>query len=311
MELLKKELDENGVGVLPGVLSEAQCDTYITQLQEWLSKFGGGFPESRSAIINDYNIAHHPAVWHTRLQVAPVFEALWGTEKIVSSIDGIAIGQPPEQGKESFAAENPLHFNLHLDQGGSKHGLHAYQGAVYLEEALEDDWCFLVMNKSHHYHHDFYSERTKKPPRTEFLRLTKKEIDWYLSRGCSIKRIAVPRGGIVLWDSRTVHAGARPLMDRRNPERWRFVVFACMAPAVWASETERARKKNGFRKMMCSKHWPAQGFSLFRGKHVDPKLNAVDELPEVALTTKARLLAGDISYVSDGRPEGPEKPKIV
>lgn len=41
---------------------------------------------------------------------------------------------------------------------------------------------------------------------------------------------------------------------------------------------------------------------------LSPELNAVNELPAIALTEKARRLAGDLEYPEDGKPQGPPKP---
>lgn len=246
------------------MLTEEQCDDHITQLHKWISQFGSGkFPDKQSSIIHKYNIAHHPVAWHTRLQVAPIFEALWGTEKLASSMDGMAIGPPPELGTERFRSSNKLDLGLHLDQSSRNVGLHSYQGAVYLEEAQDDDWCFVVLDRSHLHHEEFFKQRTHPLPRSEFIMLKEEDLNWYASKGCTIRYISVPKGGIVLWDSRTVHTGARPLMYRKNPGRWRYVVFACMVPAFWASEEEKSLKKHGFHNLRCSRHTPAQNFSLF------------------------------------------------
>ena len=297
------------MAVVPNVLTPQECDDHVSQLRVWLKKFpDNGMPDSYGSIIHKYKVAHHPVAWSVRLRVAPVFESLWDTKKVVTSFDGMAIGQPPEIGHEKFAEFSPS--NLHLDQGGTKEGLHAYQGAVYLEAADEDDWCFVVMNGSHKQHADFFTNRTKKPPRTEFLKLTQQEIKWYEGLGCPVRRVPVPKGGMVLWDSRTVHAGAPPSMHRKNPERWRFVLFICMAPAIWASPKDMAKKKGAYHKMNCSRHWPAQGFSTFANKPTPPQLDAVSRLPVEAQTKKARYLAGDLEYdFDDGEPNGPPTPR--
>lgn len=52
-------------------------------------------------------------------------------------------GRPPEEGEESFYNEDTGGW-LHLDQTSRRQGLHAYQGAVYLETANHDDWTFEV-----------------------------------------------------------------------------------------------------------------------------------------------------------------------
>ena len=311
MAAVLRTLEEDGVAVLPGVLTETECNDHITHIHTWLAQFGEkGFPETRGSIIHNYKAAHHPVAWSTRLRTTKVFEALWETDKLISSIDGMAIGHPPELGNASVLAGRT--HNLHLDQGDKKKGLHAYQGAVYLETADEDDWCFVVMNGSHSRHQDFFENREPQPAgKGEFLLLSKDDIAWYESMGCPVRRVPVPKGGMVLWDSRTVHAGAPPHKHRQHPDRWRYVVFVCMVPAAWASPEDMAKKKEAYETMSCSRHWPAHGFEVFNEVKTPPEYHAVRELPDVARTEKARLLAGDLQYdFIDGKPNGPPKPEF-
>ena len=148
-----------------------------------------------------------------RLQVKPVFAALWGTEKLLSSTDGIAVGRPPENGGTDFGDPVPRN-GLHLDQGPKKQGLHAYQDAVYLEEALVDDWCFAVMTKSNHFHQEFFTHFGS--GHNEHRKLSDREFEWLKMQGCDPIRIPVTKGGIDLRDSRTVHAGAAPQLGAKK-----------------------------------------------------------------------------------------------
>ncbi len=302
---LRQQLDENGVAVLANVIPQNTCDDAITTIHAWLAQFGSGFPDNVGSIIHKYGVAHHQAAWEVRLGIKPVFSGLWGTEKLLCSCDGIAIGRPPESGPTSF--DNPPYNsaanNLHLDQGPKRVGLHCYQGAVYLEEALADDWCFLVIEKSHQLHEDYFSSHTTNA-KTEFLKLNEEQQRWYLERGCEIKRVPAPKGGIILWDSRTVHAGAPPLAGRENPHRWRYVVFACMAPAIWANPGDLHQKRLAYRNRRISRHWPANGVSLFPNYASTPL--DVGELPEIARSDEARRLAGDLEYdFEDSDSNGP------
>ena len=296
---MKAELEDNGVAVVPGLIPEDDCDNYITEYHQWLAKFGTGFPDNVTSIIHKYGVAHMEATWNIRIKVKPVFEGIWGTEKLLSSMDGVAIGQPPEISDTPFEVEGVN--TLHHDQGGKKIGLHAYQGAVYLEEATEDDHCFMVIEKSHKYHTEFFNE-FKSSRRSEFRKVNAKETAWFLEKGCTVKKVAVPKGGMVLWDSRTVHAGSPPKEGRENPGRWRYIAFVCMAPAYWADEEDMKLKKEVYQKLKCTRHWPAGGASAFRtGKSAFD----IEEHGPVARSDAARYLAGDLEYdFSDGAPNG-------
>lgn len=126
------ELEERGFTVIPGVLTEPKCDRHIANYRKWLSQFkDGNWPPSKASLISRYNIGNFETTWEIRLKTKSVFAQVWGTEKLLTSVDAIAIGRPPEDGEEEF--ESPGQHWLHTDQSARRKGLHAYQGGVYLE----------------------------------------------------------------------------------------------------------------------------------------------------------------------------------
>ena len=68
---MKRDLEERGVAVVPGVIEPHECDQYIEELRSWLTTFDGDgrFPDNMHSIIHGYGIAHHSAVWKARLKV--------------------------------------------------------------------------------------------------------------------------------------------------------------------------------------------------------------------------------------------------
>ena len=289
------------------VMPPGECDQAISKINEWLDLFPSDkSPDNIGSVIHKYNISHHESTWKARLAAKKVFSGIWETDKLLTSLDGMAISEPPERGRTFF--EKPGKHTLHLDQGDKRQGLHAYQGAVYLEQASEKDYCLQVMENSHKYHQEFFT--THKPnPHSEFRRLKEREVNWYKQRGCVVRRIPVPQGGMVLWDSRTVHAGAPPMSDRESP-LWRYVIFVCMGPASWASPADINEKHKSYKDFQITRHWPCNGVSLFGMK--DTFQNCViTEMPDIAKTDEMKRLAGVMEYdFHDGQPNGPEwKPK--
>lgn len=199
-----------------------------------------------------------------------------------------------------------------------REGLHSYQAAVCLEEQTVDDYCFRVLSKSHLYHSEFFQtfpNAAKKTKRFEFYKMFKKQKEFFYNKGCKIESVPVPKGGIVLWDSRTAHDNAPPIATRANPHRWRFVVFVSMTPAIWANEKDMAFRKDAYQRMLLTTHWSSQGLKTFpeykgNKRKRNPVNVSIDVLPEVARTQEARLLAGDKRYdFEDGKPNGPAAPK--
>jgi hypothetical protein len=50
-------------------------------------------------VIQSYRIGHCESAWKCRLHCKPLFDLLWGTEKLLTSVDGVAIATPPKKGK--------------------------------------------------------------------------------------------------------------------------------------------------------------------------------------------------------------------
>ncbi|XP_033763053.1 LOW QUALITY PROTEIN: uncharacterized protein LOC117344435 [Pecten maximus] len=314
-DAILKQIQEKGYAVVPNVLTHEECDRYIGQYKSWLQKFEdlGVECSSRNSVIQSYRTGHFAASWEVRLKAKPVFAKVWKTEKLLSSADAIAISKPPEEGSDEYA--DPDKEWLHLDQGVRREGLHAFQGGVYLEETTETDHCFRVMAHSHLYHRVFFDTfpgaATRSRVRGEFLKLSKAQKAWYDDRGCKRTKVPVPKGGMVLWDSRTVHDNMKPVFGRPNKDRWRFVVFVSMTPAKWASPETIGKKNKAYDKLLTTAHWGSQGVRNF--KPFTPKPEEADltisTQPDIARTKEARLLFGKEEYnFEDGKPNGPKEP---
>lgn len=181
-----------------------------------------------------------------------------------------------------------------------------------MEETSDDDHCFRVIEESPKYHKEFldtFEEAAKESAGEDFYRLKAEYVDWYKSKGLKEKKIPVPKGGMVLWDSRTVHDNVKPEKGREHSDRWRFVVFVCMTPARWARTKDLALKKEAFEKMVATAHWPSQGVWLFPStsecKQTKDKeqVEMIDELPLIAKTREVRQLVGLDGYdFEDGQP---------
>lgn len=314
-EAAVKELKEKGYTVLKDVIPPEQCDEYVQQYKSWMKKFdrAGIDCSHKHSIIQSYRTGHFATTWEVRLKVKPVFAKIWKTEKLLSSADAVAISKPPEEGSDDFA--DPNREWLHLDQGGHREGLHAFQGGINLEESTDTDHCFRVMAGSHVHHKEFYRtfpNAAEKSRRIEHYRLNDVEKDWYNKRGCKRTKVPVPKGGMVLWDSRTVHDNVKPEFGRKNKDMWRFVVFVSMTPAVWAFPEDLAKKRNAYENLMTTSHWSSQGVRTFKEydpEKDDPKFTILTQ-PDVAKTREARLLFGVDEYdFEDDESNGPRAPK--
>ncbi|XP_046369742.1 uncharacterized protein LOC124144415 [Haliotis rufescens] len=309
-EATKRELATKGYAVVPDVLTGKECDELIGRYKLWLGTFqDGDFPNRRKSILHQYRIGHFGATWSARLKVKPVFASIWDTEKLLTSFDGVAISKPPEETNGEFDTGSSW---LHCDQKPSRKGLHCYQGALYLEEVTDMDHCLRVLSHSHRHHEEFFSQfasARKKSLKSEFYKLTKAQSEWYHKRKCEAVKISVPKGGIVLWDSRTIHDSVPPVHGRPNDDRWRWVVFVCMTPAQWATDEDKQKRACAYNNLQMTNHWPSQDTMLFKSrqkKHNGDPMNCVDAIPQDGATFTARRLAAVEEYdFEDGQSNGP------
>ncbi|PVD36822.1 hypothetical protein C0Q70_03812 [Pomacea canaliculata] len=248
-----------------------------------------------------YKIGHLAPTWNVRLKAKPVFEEIWGTNELLTSFDAVIICRPPEESEEKFYSSNSGW--LHINQGVGRLGLHAYPGAVYLEDADNDDWVFEALDSSHAFFEDFFeaftAERQESLKSDDYMRLEDHHISWFRERGCIRKRVPVPRGAILLWDSRLVHGSARPMQGRKHPGRWRWAVIVCMTPAAWADKESIRLKKKAYRELRMTSHWPSQAIRLLPENLPEKaacEKRPLKDLPLVAKTMEAMQLAGVVPY---------------
>ena len=301
-------LDEHGYVVIENVIPSDISKRLVNDYDKWWCRFGSDYPKHINSILHKYTVAHLPMTWEVRLLVKKVFARVWGTEKLLTSMDGIAISEPPEMGNVPFADKH----RLHLDQCWNRPGLHAYQGSVYLNGQGEEDHCLQVLSHSHKHFKEFFEYQQKMNKRRfgdKFTLLNQPDVRWFMSQGCSHLRIPVSQGSVLLWDSRLVHDGAAPIEGRRNTTRWRHVTFVSMTPARWASEDDMKKKMDHYINLRTTRHWSAMKVSSFKTIRTEFDLK---ELPDIAKTKEARLMAGYERYnFQDGRSNGPSWTPVI
>ena len=136
------------------------------------------------------------------------------------------------------------------------------------------------------------------------------QVAWYKEQGCTLKSVAVPKGGMVLWDSRVIHDTCLPIRGRANTDRWRFVTFVCMTPASSASKHDLGKKRRAYDELLLTNHWPSQMMRVLPEKTPSGQKDMyIKKLPDIAKSMEARQLAGVEPYdFKDGEPNGGHAP---
>ncbi len=279
-----QQLVEQGWAVVPNVLNQTECEQGIDGIWQWLSTVNPNikrdepsswnnrnWPITMHQIIQHYGVGQQEFVWNIRTnpRVQQVFSYLWDTQNLITSFDGINVTRPPETGHIQY--HNDQRSWLHLDQGPrttkrSKAKRHrrkkdpscaCIQGFVSLEDADTDDAVLQLYEGSHHLHDAFFERMEEsKHPASDWYKLSPEDDQWYRDQGCRHLRISVPAGGMVLWDSRTVHSGSVPMANRQHSDRWRYIVYTCMTPKSFCSLRDLRKRIGHVENGRMTTHWP-------------------------------------------------------
>jgi ectoine hydroxylase-related dioxygenase (phytanoyl-CoA dioxygenase family) len=278
---IRKQLDINGYVVIPKILTNDEIKSGRDGLFNWLEMISDGeiteniysryadkgdckgadnvditkmpYCYGKKGIIQWYNVGHSQFVWDIRQNsaVVKVFSDIWKTDELLVSFDGINIQLPTEITKK-YSDPFGLEWH-HMDQ--RKTGLLCIQGFVNLEDTTDEDGCLIVRPKSHQFHTAFMDEFGEEFV-SDWIKLGKKHLEWFDKRELKPIRVAAPKGSIVLWDSRVVHANATAVRNRKNKGDFRLVVYVCMVPKERASQETLRKKQKYFNERRMTNHWP-------------------------------------------------------
>lgn len=96
-------METNGYVIIPNGVDRS-CDNSLLKYQEWYSSFkaSGESIRRNNYMIDGYRISHSETSWGIRGSVRQLFGLIWGTGKLLTSVEGIAMFNPPEKGKYKF-----------------------------------------------------------------------------------------------------------------------------------------------------------------------------------------------------------------
>ena len=310
---IRELLDSRGFVVIEKVLDLEEIDSVVDSMWAWFRQLSPDikrddmetwndnlpFAMESKGIIQWYHAGHQQFVWDVRQnpKVHNVFKAVWNEEKLLASFDGINFQMPPEvTGKYSDKYGGSW---WHCDQGKKKLGFQCAQGFVNLEETTVDDGCFVCLPGSHKYHEEFLRTFSADYDNSDWIKLEEQHKLWYLKKGLQPVRVPCPKGGMVLWDSRTIHCNASALQGRAVV-RPRIAIYTCMTPRHLISKADLRKKQKYFYEGRMTNHWPhtikvfPKTPNMFRDKEkYETGLKRADEIYTTPILTElGRELAG-------------------
>jgi len=260
-ELICEKLQKYGVCIVKNVLNETECSNLVNGMVETLCYVTSELPKpfnindvstwntltllqpTRNLIFQHWGLGQAQCIWDVRCnpKVIDTFSKIYGTQDLLVSFDGFSFALPPElNNNKNWEKESWYHF----DQNTKNKSFKSIQGWVNGFDTNVGDATLAVMIRSHLFHGQYGTEF---PPSDNKDWVPVDDISFFKSLGCVEHRIIAPKGSIVLWDSRTLHYGAKPLYGREIPN-YRAVAYLCYTPRSLITEKDRTRKKEIFHK---------------------------------------------------------------
>lgn len=307
----KETLDKYGVAIIPSVLTlddTLEIKNQIWDTLEYLfsdldtpllrsdtstwREFYNLLP-LHSMLLQHFSIGHSQACWDVRQNpnVADVFAKLWNVAPtdLLTSFDGMSVHLPPEITNKGWMTTKNI--TLHTDQSYLRNDFECIQSWITMNDVNVGDATLQFLEGSHKLHKTF-AETFGKSSKDDWYQLSDEEMSWYETKGCTRTSIKCKAGDMVLWDSRTIHAGQEAIFGREKPNE-RYVVYVCMQPRSFASPKMIDKKLNAFENMRMTSHWPCN-VKLFskNPRTYGRELKQFKQLPIPRLTELGMRLAG-------------------
>lgn len=284
-------IQKYGVAIIPSVLSPIECkamvdgmwDTleHITQKFDvettcgpidrnnkdtWRS-FYDLFPQ-HSMLVQHWGIGHAQYIWNLRQnpKILKIWTDFWELESpadLLVSFDAVSYHLPPETtNKGWYAPRNDFGGWLHSDQSYTRNDFECLQSWVTGLDVNEGDASLVILEGSHKYHGDF-AKRFGLNDTSDWGKLTSREHYDFFIKGdasagrspCPRRLIKCPKGSMVFWDSRTIHAGQEPSKLRAKPN-FRCVAYLCYSPRYLATSSALKKKIKYLEEQRMTNHWP-------------------------------------------------------
>lgn len=292
-------LEEHGWAVVKGVVSPDRCQYYYNEMWSFLERVSPALDRNNrstwvaanwpavlhNGLMQNYAVGHEGFVWEARMEpgVIDAFAALWGTEELHVSFDGINLTRPGVSEEKTWQ---------HTDQSGTVEGFRTAQGVLNILPNGPKDGGLIVLDKSHLRHQAYFEAYPDKKTPNNFIMVTG-QLDFY--KGCTEIKLCGDPGDLFLFDSRTIHYACGPTGDI-----CRAAIYVCYLPAYQATHEQLAHKRDAFFHRRMTSHHPHQ----FRVFSVQPRKKAPSEeiasyvIPSTPpdIPDRGKRLAGVLPY---------------
>ena len=217
----------------------------------------------KGMIFQNWGLGHCQELWNLRCnqKIIDIFNLLYGypigSKELLVSYDAFSFQCPPEYtGNDDFEINKWYHY----DQSLERQNFECLQSWIAATDTYDGDATLAVMIYSHNLHSQIKQIIPGFSSNGDFVMLNE-YIDLFKSFGCIEHRVKCPKGSLVIWDSRLLHYGAKPLKGRPN-HNFRCVAYLSYTPRFLGNEKDIKRKSeiigkrgsNGY--LRTTNHWP-------------------------------------------------------
>lgn len=269
----KATIEKYGCAIVPSVLSQRECDAMVDEMWRFLEHITSEMSTpikredeaswktfyelspSHSMLLQHWQVGHAQFVWDLRQnpKLVGVFSAIWDTkaDDLLVSFDGAAFHLPSEVTNRGHYRGNNW---LHTDQSFTNSKFSCVQSWVTGLDVRPGDATLTFLEGSNNLHGEFAKTLAVKSS-DNWYKLNTEQMAWFTEKGCNQVDVVCPPGSLVLWDSRTIHAGKEALRHRAAPN-FRCVVYLCYTPRKWMTDAHKKKKIDAFENLRMTTHWP-------------------------------------------------------
>ena len=256
-------LETWGVCVVRGLFPSAECPALVASLIQELKTATDGEVDLNdpSTYGNYYDLfqpmkgmlCHHNGVGHLQtldtIRRHPAFqtcfETIWPGQALASSVDGCSFHVP--FGKRGTMETSKTPGVLHTDQSQTSTA-RCIQGLVNLVDVSPGGATFACIPGAFR-HHAHVSGSDKK----DWHAYTPEDTAYFATQGFTPVSFLLQAGDIVLWNSKTPHAGFHAYAGRKAAGL-RAVAYVCKLPTARLTERVKRQRRDAFAKGKTSYH---------------------------------------------------------
>jgi hypothetical protein len=254
-----ESLEEHGYVVIENVVDDGEADRLATLFWEYMDALTLGRlrrddpstttdysrPMHSKGMITHYNCGLQRYAIESRMACRKVFAALWGTDRLWTSFEGTVFSRRPERyPNKSLLDWKAKQWKEALVVTQTAPGLLNVQGMMSLTTQHEHEHVFVCVPGAHKVHEQLVAME----PVTKVNHVVLSDAQKAFLAGYEVKRVVVPKGSMVLWDSRLPHGTASYCKEGADPQTCRVAVAVSMRPALEDNPVLVKRREHCFAK---------------------------------------------------------------